>query len=504
MYYGLAIVISSVFLHDQSLSSQSPFSVGLALALLFVFQPIKKFFDRLTNRIFYRDYYNADELFARFNKLLTSTTNLRTLLEKASLEISATLKSEQVFGFIHGLHGRYLTAGTEHHKILSKDEISALESYLKRSSSQSSDHSSQQAANQVVSQTGNYSQSSSHEVVGLHNVLVTKLLEEEDVIYRLLTKHRIDLVIPLVRDGTIGYLFLGSHKTSRYTSRDLKVLRTIADELVIAIENALSIEEVKEVNAANLKHRIDSAVRELSASNAVLRQMDAEKNEFVSIASHELRTPMTVIGGYINLLQREQIGKLTKQQQDALNKMSINTRMLIKLVNDMLDLSKLEAGRLEMKPSNQPLAELMTSIIDKIKPGYEAKNITLSFQNQTADGTKLYTDPEKFERIMMNLLSNAQKFTNQGGKVIVKVAIDQPSHMAIISVIDNGIGIEPKAMQNLFKKFSQVDDYLQRDTGGTGLGLAISRQLVEKLGGAIFVESTAGKGSTFWFTAKVG
>lgn len=471
MYYGLVLFISSFIMHDSSVADQSPLGVGLALTLLFVFQPIKKFFDRLTNKLFYRDYYNSDEFFASLNRLLTSTTNLRGLLERAANEITSTLKSENTVFFIHGLHGHYTIAGTNHNHQITKEEVEKLESLIPKN-----------AAN------GNF------------NTIVAAMLDEEDQIYKLMSKHHFELAIPLVRDGIIGYLFLGHHRTSRYTNRDLKVLRTVADELVIAVENALSIQEVRDVNAANVQQRIDSATKELSASNAVLRQMDSEKNEFVSIASHELRTPMTVIGGYVNLLQREQLGEINYQQKAILGKMGINIKSLIKLVNDMLDLSRLEANRLDIKLSEQSFNQLVRTAINKVKPSYEAKTIHISLQEETSKADiKLYTDPEKFERLLVSLLDNAQKFTNPGGKVTISATVDKTIKMATIRVTDTGVGIKPEAISGLFKKFSQVDDYLQRQTGGTGLGLAISKQIVEKLGGTIDVESTVGEGSTFWF-----
>jgi signal transduction histidine kinase len=532
MYYGLVIVISNLFLHDQSLTNQSPLGVGLALALLFVFQPIKKFFDRLTNRIFYRDYYDSNEFFAGFNKLLTSTTNLRSLLERAATEIATTLKGEQVFFFVNTLKDHYTIAGTEHHKVLSKTDIDKLNAAIQ----------------------------SNPDTLDRYNVIVRTLLDDTNPIHGLLTKHHIEIVVPLVRDSTIGYLFLGTHRTSRYTSRDIKVLRTVADELVIAIESALSIQAVRDANAASLQQRIDGATRELSASNRMLRRMDAEKNEFVSIASHELRTPMTVINGYTDLLQRGTLGKLNAKQKEIFDKISKNTKTLIKLVDDMLDLSNLESNKLEVQISDQPINQLIRESMDKVRLLYEAKELELVYPSREAmNDVIVHTDPDKFQRVMLNLLSNAQKFTDAGGKVTITASVGMApvvvdantanstigttgnttssedsqataanvttntntattttkntstatgtdtgvTQIVTISVIDTGVGIPPEAMNDLFKKFSQVYNYLQGKSDGTGLGLSICKQLVEKLGGNIGVESVVGRGSRFWFTVRV-
>jgi signal transduction histidine kinase len=256
------------------------------------------------------------------------------------------------------------------------------------------------------------------------------------------------------------------------------VLRTVADELVIAIQNTMSIEDVRK-------------------SNILLRQIDRVKDDFVSVASHELRTPMTVIRGFVDLLQREQLGPVNEKQQEILGKMSRNAKTLIDLVNDMLDLSKLEANKLEVRLSNSSLDELVKGALEKVRVLYGDKGITLDYNGVQ---TQITTDPEKFERIMLNLLGNANKFTQAGGRVVVTSSIDNATDFVTICVSDTGIGIPIESLDNLFKKFSQVDNYLQRQTEGTGLGLAICKQLVNRLGGTIWVKSTVGKGSQFFFT----
>jgi two-component system sensor histidine kinase BarA len=210
---------------------------------------------------------------------------------------------------------------------------------------------------------------------------------------------------------------------------------------------------------------------------------------------------MTVVNGYISMLQREQLGSLNDQQQAVLEKMSSNTRSLINLVNDMLDLSKLEANKLEINLVDSPLDQLINESIDKINVLYGEKGVKLSYDGLKAN---IKTDPDKFERILLNLLSNAIKFTPAEGSVTVTSQLDPTTKLVTIAVIDTGIGIAPEALDGLFHKFSQVDNYLQRQTGGTGLGLAICKQMVEKLGGTIGVDSTSGKGSRFWFTMPGG
>lgn len=466
VYYALATIISGVFLDSNMAIDQSPLSIGLALGLLFIFQPVKRFFDRLTNSIFYRDNYNSDEFFARFNRLLTSTIDLRYLLERTADEISTTLKSEQAFFYIHTRDGHYITAGTPHHRQLRKADVDQL--------------------------LAAYSEKS--------GVIVASLLAEDDPILHLMTTHRIELILPLVQTNIIGYLCIGDHRTSRYTSRDVKVLSTVADGLVIAIQNTLSIQEIRDINASNLQHRIADATKDLRTSNALLKQIDEEKDEFVSVASHELRTPMTVIRGYISLLERGQLGVMTDNQKSILEKMNNNTQSLIQLVNDMLDLSKLESNKLEINLTNNSLSGMVENSINQMSLLFKNKGIALVFDG---DDTIVNTDADKFDRILMNLLSNAYKFTHGGGKVNVTTTVDKASHKATVCVADTGVGIPAVGMENLFKKFSQVESYLQRQSGGTGLGLSICKGLIEKLGGKIWVDSTVSVGSKFYFTVPI-
>ena len=460
IYYLMAVLVSSLLTTgDNSLISQNPLNIILIFALLFIFQPIKRFFDKLTNRIFYRDYYDSDAFLDRLNRILTSTTNLRHLMQQAAFEIASTLKSEQAFFYIITHDGHHLTAGTPAHCQLTKDCITSLQSL--------NDHTRATIERQD------------------DIIILSSMLEENDPLCQLMTERKIEVILPLVHHGLVGYLFLGEHLTSHYTSRDIKVLSMIDDSLVIAIQNALSVEAIRE-------------------SNTELRQIDKIKDEFVSIASHELRTPMTVIRGYVSLLQRQQLGPQNDKQQVILNKISDNTKTLINLVNDMLDLSKLEADKIELNLGAHPVDELINNSIDQVKLMYTAKGLRLYYLPTSQNGNKglmVNTDPVHFDRIMLNLLSNAYKFTNKGG---VTIKAKQSGDIVTISIIDTGVGIAKDAMPTLFKKFSQVDNYLQRSTGGTGLGLAICQRLIARLGGKIGVSSVENKGSEFWFEIPRG
>ncbi len=483
VYYLMAILVSQILSNgNDTLISQNPLNIALTFALLFIFPPIKHFFDQFTNRIFYRDYYNSDAFIDRFNKILTSTTNLRHLLEQVAVEIASTLKSDRAFFFLDTHDGHHITAGTPNYTPLSKTETLAMQ--------KATAHLLKNLAKKQIDQT-DYTKNDKKRVKKNDQIILASLLDDTDSksaeLRNLMNLHKIEVIIPLTHHGLIGYLLLGDHRTSHYTNRDVKVLSMINKGLVVAIQNALSVESIRE-------------------SNAELRQIDKIKDEFVSVASHELRTPMTVIRGYVSLLQRQQIGPQNEEQQNVLTRINENTQTLITLVSDMLDLSKLEAHKLGLNLSTCSVDDLINHIIDQVQLMYTTKGLKLTY-SPSSPGLFINTDPAHFNRIMTNLLSNAYKFTEKGG-VNIHVKLDasrsnDKTDMVVISVIDTGIGIPKDAMEKLFNKFSQVDNYLQRNTGGTGLGLAICRRLVNHLGGKIGVESTEDKGSKFWFELPI-
>ena len=167
-----------------------------------------------------------------------------------------------------------------------------------------------------------------------------------------MTSHRIALLMPLMREDTVlGYLALGDNQGSGgYTNRDIKVLGTISDELLIAIQNALSVQEVRDINA-NLQQRIDSATTELRTSNARLRRLDAAKDEFLSMASHQLRTPLTSVKGYLSMVLEGDVGRISKTQRELLSEAFTSSERMVHLIHDFLNVSRLQTGKFALVAS---------------------------------------------------------------------------------------------------------------------------------------------------------
>jgi signal transduction histidine kinase len=209
--------------------------------------------------------------------------------------------------------------------------------------------------------------------------------------------------------------------------------------------------------------------------------------------SHELRTPINALIGYASLMLDRIYGDLTPRQEEGLNRIQGAAQHLLALINDILDLAKIEAGRMPLHLDDVTLSDIMTEISQQIEPMVKKKALTLNIEMPSRDLT-LHTDRTKVKQILLNLLSNAVKFTHHGG---IWVTISKDEEDLRFDVRDTGIGIRESDLDSIWEDFRQVDQSRTREFGGTGLGLSITRKLVDALGGHVFAESVYGKGSTF-------
>ncbi len=227
------------------------------------------------------------------------------------------------------------------------------------------------------------------------------------------------------------------------------------------------------------------------------RELENLKNDFLSVASHELRTPMTVINGYIWLFIKWKLWEVTENQKKYLEKIQSNTKNLIDLVNDMLDINKLEAWKMDFTYTDFNLKHLIFETISEMQELYSNKNISLEF---SVDNLKINSDYKKIKQVIINLLSNSYKFTPENWEVIVKTNISKDKKNVIISVIDNWIWIEKENIKKLFKKFTQVWSHLNKTEKWTWLWLSLSKKIIGWLGWKIWVKSVYEEWSIFYFS----
>lgn len=275
------------------------------------------------------------------------------------------------------------------------------------------------------------------------------------------------------------------------TDDGLRVLAIIRD----VSERRRAAERLQAVQA-RYTEELAAKNRELETRNAEVEHANNLKSEFLSGMSHELRTPLHTIIGFAELLKEELEGPLTDKQERFVGHILRDSQHLLALINDVLDLSKIESGRLELRPEIFPLSEALEETVASVRPRAESKSIRL--ETHVAGPTEIFADRLRFRQILYNLLSNAVKFTREGGRVWVD-AKGEPDCVSI-TVGDTGIGIPPEQRDAVFDKFYQVGQRQAKGSEGTGLGLAITRELVHAHGGTISLESEVGKGSRFRFT----
>jgi signal transduction histidine kinase/DNA-binding response OmpR family regulator len=260
-------------------------------------------------------------------------------------------------------------------------------------------------------------------------------------------------------------------------------------------------------NAHNeLEQRVQERTAQLAAANKELELQNREvqratqlKSQFLASMSHELRTPLNAIIGFSDLLAEKTAGNLNDKQGRFVGHVRDGARHLLQLINDILDLSKIESGLLELRCESFNVSEAMPEVLSVIRPLAMAKNIRIE---QSGESLSVYADRVRFKQILYNLFSNALKFTPEGGGVRVESAID--GNLVKISVRDTGVGIRPEDQQLIFEEFRQAGESTRGVKEGTGLGLAITKRLVERQGGTIRVTSALGKGSCFSFTLPEG
>jgi len=272
------------------------------------------------------------------------------------------------------------------------------------------------------------------------------------------------------------------------------------DELIVRIRKVLE-EKQRFVRLRDFADQLEKA-------NQELRRIDSMKSEFVSIASHELRTPLAAIKNAVQLVLKETAGKINENQSKFLSMAERNINRLTNILNDLLNLSRIESGRIEMKFENVGLKGIIELTASSLKPHADGKSIKIDVEiNEPLPA--IYADPEKMEQILTNLIGNAIKFTPEGGRILIaaqSLPHDGKSgygERVNVSVKDTGIGIPSEHLDAIFEKFHQVEGSLQRSVSGTGLGLAITKGLVEAHQGKIWVESELGKGSTFTFSLPI-
>lgn len=442
---------------------------------LLSFSWVKKYYYRLANHYFFSSLYDSNELIYNLTKNL-----------QASLNINKT------FGPVTSLltqafHCQAIAALNFNHKkgtwsVIYKNNFSSL-----------------------ISKTDKLSYEVIKNIFSKNLPLTLKNIEKinqpknaEFINY--LKKLNIELVIPIKtgKDQLSSLMFLGPKVSKEsYNSKDLQVLELIASEIGITITNSLLYQSVKKFNV-KLKNEISKATKKLQEQNETLKKLDQVKDEFVGIVSHQLRTPLTGIRWFTELLIKNKKKNLDSNQLDLLKHISSSNLSLIKLVNDLLDVSHIETGhKFEIVKKNFNINELLSEVLKENTYLIETKKLV--FNNEIPETVEIYADRDKIKQVWQNLITNASKYSGEGASVKIYFKLKKGVEITFY-VKDEGIGIPKKQQASLFTKFFRATNVVLQNVEGTGLGLYIAREIVRAHGGEMSFKSIEKKGSTFYFS----
>ncbi|HSX02264.1 MAG TPA: ATP-binding protein [Candidatus Saccharimonadia bacterium] len=463
MYIAAILSITSYFLPSGRISgSQNLISTVVAIVLVFTFQPLRRFFERVTDSVFYRDRYDSQVVLNEFSKVLVSELDLDRILRRSLSQLCRDVHIQ--FGQLV-IFNQDRVYRVEHFGPLPKRLMVAPE--LRRLD---------------------------------ESLLVADELEAGER-KTIMDEHAVRVSVRLAtRDEFVGYLLLGDKLSGDiYSNQDIELLEIIGKELAVAILNAKAYAEIEAFNRT-LQERVDHATNRLRVANRHLKELDKAKDEFISMASHQLRTPLTTIKGYLSMMLEGDAGRLTAAQKQFAGYAFSSSERMVNLISDLLNVSRLSAGRFLIQTKPTDMVAMVADEVRQLQSHAAAKHISLIFEQPPADFPLVEIDENKTRQVIMNFIDNAIYYT-QTGSVRVRLTLAGP--IVRLEVIDTGIGVPAAEKRHLFTKFYRAENAQVVRPDGTGLGLYLAKRVVEDQDGTILFSSTEGKGSVFGFELPI-
>ncbi|MBP9855531.1 MAG: hypothetical protein KBD53_11750 [Candidatus Omnitrophica bacterium] len=329
---------------------------------------------------------------------------------------------------------------------------------------------------------------------------VNSPLQRKESIIRIFDTYHFIISPILTQNGITGMVFVGTQSNiSPITDGDEELISILSNQIGQALENARLFEEVYRSSQV-LESKVQDRTRELQEALREVQDISRTKSDFISAVSHELRTPLTSIKGYASILMDGKLGDIPIEVKQRLGKINTHSDNLVGLINNLLDISRIESGRVEMNFGKCDLRNLIENVRDLLTPQMKDKEINFE-TDIAANVPTLQLDSSQVERVFINLVGNAIKFTPIKGNITVKA--DLNDDIVHIQVTDNGIGIPEEDIRRLFEQFFRVDNEINQNVKGTGLGLALAKKIVEAHGGSMWVTSVVKQGTTFHFKLPV-
>ncbi len=448
----------AIFGTTTTSATQQTFNIAVAIVLAFTFQPLQHFFENITDKYFFKSRYDPKKLVNKLSVILASEIELGKLSRRVRLLLSRELHID--FVTIVALDGSRVFTESGHY---------------------------------VISQLQGLAEDLAH--INSPILVADELPEgkKKDILH----KYGISMFVLLkTRNARVGYLLFG-HKLSGdvFSTTDVEVISTISGQLAVAIENAKSYTKIQNFNNT-LQSKVDEATQQLRDAYATLKQLDHVKDEFLSMASHQLRTPLTISDGFLGSVVDGSYGKLKKEQLEALKISQSHLHMTIGIVSDLLNISRMDVGKLYINYEDTDLLDVVKTEIDHLKTKATEHNVRLSFKKPSRPIPIIKLDKQKTQQAILNLISNAISYSENGH---VKVSLEHAGGQLIFRVDDDGIGVADNEKDKLFTKFYRAENAKLTRPDGTGIGLYLVKRVVEDQGGTIIFESKLGEGSTFGF-----
>lgn len=464
--YGIVILGIGEFVLPETKVTviERIFYIAFALVVAISYQPLKRYFDRITNKYFFQDAYETQSVIRNVSNVVVGSIDPHKIQRGALEAISSALKPTYMTFVLLGVSNG-LRQGDIVGRQWGMHNPEVLQEVLKR--------------------------------VGKKIVLYDELEEKTSTLRDVLRVEDISVAAPLVtKDEHIGYLILGPKKSGNiYNSQDVGLLNIASNELAVALQNAQRFEEIQAFNIT-LQEKVTEATREVKKTNRKLVALDEAKDEFISMASHQLRTPLTSIKGYLSMMVEGDLGKVNAAQEKALKEAFGSSQRMVYLIADFLNVSRIKTGKFVIETKEVDLPEVVGEEITQLREMAASRDITLQYE---APGVfpRVKLDDNKIRQVMMNMVDNAIYYTPSGGTVTIQLYVDAKD--VVFKVVDTGIGVPKREQHKLFTKFFRAGNARKARPDGTGLGLFMAQKIIVEQGGSIIFESTEGKGSTFGF-----
>lgn len=462
-YSAVVFGVGSVFFgnNQQIPVALQAVNIIAAIVVAFTLGPLQRFFSGVTRAIFYQNAYDSQAVLDQLGNLMVREVDVVRLLKKSMELLGTAIKP----------------SGLE--VVLVKDHQQARVV----------------ARGAALKHTEELIRTLRKKHARL--VLTDELADHGGPLFTDLSAAGVGIALPLVTsNATVGYVLVG-YKSSgdAFNDQDIDLVRLFADELAVAVQNTLRFEEISRFNVT-LKEEVDDATSQLRDSNRKLHKLDEAKDEFISMASHQLRTPLTSVKGYLSMVLEGDAGSISPEQRKLLEEAYGSSQRMVYLIGDFLNVSRLQTGKFMLEPTQVNLARLVAEEVDQLQATAARRDIRLEY-HEPSQFPEAPMDDGKMRQVVMNFIDNAIFYSKANSVVAIEVTTN--GHATTFAVHDTGIGVPQQERHRLFAKFYRASNARKVRPDGTGIGLYMAKKVVTAHGGHIIFETKENKGSTFGF-----